>query len=271
MSTKLGLITVNHEQILHVDATPSGGGGTPAPMGSMAMLDDGTSGYVYIKVGPADIDWREIDFADTQFQDWNLDANDLTGGTPTTPDQRFGSRNDYDVRFQRNAIEIMRMVSQGLLIGLSSSIGGRLQVGVAALGDEILRETSPNGGSGARVVNVSTQYKVQTTDGVATTLADIAVPTGAVIHITLKVVARQHSGVAGTPGDGACYTREIHARNNAGTVTVRQNQTSWTSEDQNQWNVTVGVSTTNVRIQVLGQTDKNIAWSAHAEWMIAID
>lgn len=265
MANVTGLITVNGKQVLEVDADPGAAAGTAAPLGSMAMYDSGSVGSVYIKTSAADTGWQRIDVPEGQ--DWQIDGNPLSGSGPTAPDQFFGSTNDFDVAFRRNNTELMRIATAGILVGLNASLGGRLQVGVGALGDEILKQISPNGGAGSQVIHVTRQYKVQTTDAVATTLADVAVPADNVISIEMKIVCRQHGGTAGAAGDGAAYVRHIHARNNAGTVTIRQTATQVTSEDVNAFNVTASVNTSNVRFQVVGQTDRNIAWAGHSQLM----
>lgn len=268
MAAITGLITVNGKEVLEVDADPSAGGGTPAPIGSIAMYDSGSVGSVYIKTGALDTAWSRIDSNDN---DWSLLGNALTGGTPATPDQQFGSTNDYDVKMIRNNTEIMRMVSQGLVIGLNASAGGRLQIEASALATDLFRQQGPNGGAGSKVVRVSRTYKVQTTDATLTTLADILTPTDSVNLVTLNVVARQHGGSSGTAGDGAAYVREIHARNIADVVSIRKNQTSFTSEDVGAFNLSITNSGANVRAQVTGAANRNLAWFGYCELMIAVN
>ena len=58
MATILNQITVGEKLVLEVDAAPGAGAGTPAPVGSLAMLEDtGPLGTNWIKVGPLDTDW----------------------------------------------------------------------------------------------------------------------------------------------------------------------------------------------------------------------
>jgi hypothetical protein len=221
---------------------------------------------VFIKAGAADTAWQQIDLPEGQ--DWELDGNDLTGASPTAPNEWFGSSNNYDVAFRRNSVELARLVNDGLLVGLNASLGGRLQVAVGTLGSEILKQISPNGGSGSQVINVTRQYKVQTTNATATTLADVAVGPDQVAAISMRILCRQHGGTAGSAGDGAHYVREVHARNNSGLLTIRQNATQVTSEDVAQFDVTVSVNGQNVRFQVIGRADRNIAWVGHAQIML---
>lgn len=269
MANVIGLITVNGKQILEVDASPEITGGTPAPIGSLAMFDSGTVGSLWVKTGSADTAWQRVDLPEGQ--DWKVDGNDLTGATPDAPNEFFGSNNNYDVAFRRSGTELMRLVSDGLLVGLNASLGGRLQVQGAALGSDLIKQISPNGGSGSQVIRVTRQYKVQTTDGTATTLADIAVPNDSVVGIEASVVCRQHGGSSGAEGDGSYYVRNIHARNIGGTVSVRQNSTSVTSEDVGAFNVAVSANTSNVRIQASGAANRNVAWFAHVEMLIAVN
>ena len=212
MANVLGLITVNSKQVLEVDDEPNILG-VVAPIGSMAMYDSGTVGSLWVKTGAADDAWQRVDLPEGQ--DWQIDGNELTGASAATPNEFFGSTNNYDVAFVRNNSEIIRLVSDGLLVGLNASLGGRLQISSSSLGADLLKQISPNGGSGSQVICVTRQYKVQTTDNTATTLADIAVPTDSVVGIEAKVVCRQHGGSSGSAGDGAFYVRNIHARNNS--------------------------------------------------------
>jgi hypothetical protein len=269
MANITGLITINGKQVLEVDADPGAALGTAAPLGSLAMYDSGTVGNLYVKTSSADTGWQRVDVS--AGQDWQIDGNELTGVSPSTPTEFFGSTNNYDLTFKRNNTELMRLVSDGLLVGLNASLGGRLQVQASALGADILKQISPNGGSGSQVVHVTRQYKVQTTNDSSTTLADIAIPSDAVANIEAKIVCRQHGGTAGSAGDGASYIRHIHARNISGAISVRQNATSVTSEDVNSFNVSVSASDPNVRIEAVGGVDRNIAWFAHVEMLLAVN
>ena len=268
MANIIGLITVNSKQVLEVDADPSATLGTPAPIGSLAMYDTGTIGSVYIKTGAADTAWSRIDSND---QDWNLTGNALTGGTAITPNESFGSTNDYDVKFIRNATEQMRIANGAILMGLTAAVGGRLQIEASALAVDLFRQQGPNGGSGSKVVRVTRMFKAQTTDATLTTLADILTPTDSVCKIKLDVVARQSGGTAGAVGDGAAYVRDIHARNIADVVSIRKNQTSFTSEDLNAFDLQVTNSGANVRSQVVGAANRNMAWVGMCELMIAVN
>jgi len=58
MATVLGRITVNTVEICEVDGAPAAGGGTPAPVGTMAL--DSASGSAYTKTGALDTDWTEV-------------------------------------------------------------------------------------------------------------------------------------------------------------------------------------------------------------------
>lgn len=271
MAAITGLITVNGKQVLEVDADPSAAGGTAAPIGSLAMLSLAGVGYLYLKNAAANTAWVLID---SSTGDWHLIGNILTGAGPTTPNEFFGSNNDYDVLFKRNALEGMRMVGAtaatlNLLIGLSASVGGRLQLLASAQGDDIFKQMTTQSVGGANIIKVSRQSKVLTTNAVATTLFDIAVPTDSVVHIQSEVVARQTGGGAGTAGDGAVYIRDIHAKNIAGVASILSNQTSYTSEDNVAWDNTYAASGANVRSTVTGEAAKNVSWYTHVEILIA--
>lgn len=269
MAAIIGTVTVNNKMVLEVDGNPSTGLGTVAPRGSMAMFDSGTLGQLWIKTGADDTAWSLVDVSD---QDWSLSGNNLTGSDAQTPDQKFGSINDYDVVFVREDEEVMRMVDKDLLIGLNATLGGRLQVSTSQLGDVITKFVSPAGAvGGADVIKVSAQRKIQTVDAALVILADIAVPVDSVMKLKMEVVARQHAGSAGAEGDGAVFERDIHARNNSGTVVIRREQNSFTSRDVPAFDLQASINATNVRYQVKGDDNKDVAWYANYEFMIAVD
>lgn len=271
MANVIGYITVNNLRIYEVDADPSAGGGTAAPRGSLAVYDNGSLAVLYFKRSGTDTGWDTVDLQEGV--DWTETGNALTGGSPSTPNEFLGSTNDYDVIMKRNGSEVFRLANNALLIGLNSTLGGRLQVGVSSLGDEITKQVSPNGGSGAQVVRVSRQYKVQTTDATETVLASIAIPATTRMLATCYVGGRQHAGSAGTVGDGATYIRTFDAKRESGSATLVTNQSDFTSEDLAAilFNLDVESNGNNIELRVTGQVDKNIAWSAHVEYSLFVD
>ena len=60
MSQILGLLTLNQKQLYEVDSIPSAGSGTPAPIGTIAQLDDSGVGELWVKVGSADTAWERF-------------------------------------------------------------------------------------------------------------------------------------------------------------------------------------------------------------------
>ena len=65
MANIIGRITVNEKDILEVDSDPSAGGGTAAPIGSEALLNNGGVGQMYLKIGAADTAWDAVSTATT--------------------------------------------------------------------------------------------------------------------------------------------------------------------------------------------------------------
>lgn len=268
MATVTGLITVNGKEIIEVDADPSAGGGTPAPIGSLAMFDDSGVGRLYLKTGAADTAWSIVDVPDVG--DWFLTGNALTGGTPSTPNEFFGSTNDYDVIMRRNNIELMRLVgstaaAQGLLIGLTASLGGRVQLAPDAAGDDILKEVlSPTSNP---VIKVSRMHRL-TTSGAASQNFSLGIPSDYNAQVKSRVVARQTAGSAGAVGDGASYERTCHARNIAGTVTRFGLQTDYTYEVAGALNFTLAASGANIEGTVTGAANRDISWGIYSELLL---
>lgn len=266
MANITGLITVNGKQILEVDAVPSASSGTAAPRGSLAMYDSGSAATLYVKTATVDTGWQEVDLTAS---DWNLTGNALTGGAADTPNEWLGSSNDFDVIFKRNGSEQFRLQSGAFLIGLQTSLGGRLQVNGAALGDELTKEISPNGGSGSQVIKVTRQYKVQTTNATPTALATLAIPANSRVMARFAIQGYQHGGSTGSAGDGASFIRTIAAKRESGTATLNKTQTDFTDKDVGTFDLSFAASTNDVVGTVTGGANRNIAWHGHAEIHIA--
>lgn len=63
MANVLGIQTVNNVEVLEVDSDPSLGLGTPAPVGTLALANDGSG--TYYKFGALDTDWSKSIFSNT--------------------------------------------------------------------------------------------------------------------------------------------------------------------------------------------------------------
>lgn len=104
---------------------------------------------------------------------------------------------------------------------------------------------------------------VNTTNATQTTLATVAISANYTYQIDAWVVARRTGGTSGTADDGASYHRRASYTTKSGTVTLMGSvQTIGTdAEDQAGWDVTLDVSTTNVRVRVTGAANNNVTWS----------
>ncbi len=63
MANVIGRLTNNEVEVLQVDAVPSAGGGTPAPIGAIAAYNSGSTGSAYLKTGALDTAWDLINTA----------------------------------------------------------------------------------------------------------------------------------------------------------------------------------------------------------------
>jgi hypothetical protein len=262
MANIIGLITVNGKDILEVDADPSAGLGTPAPVASLAMWDNAGVGNVYFKTGAADTAWNTFDTTPS----WDLVGNTLTGGTPATPNEFFGSTNDYDVTFRRNNLEQMRLVNGALLVGLSASLGGRLQINDATAGADLMKEILDAAGS-TPIINVSRMFRVTTTNATPATF-NIAVPNDRNALINVSACVRQTAGSTGAIGDGASYQRTLHASNVGGTVSIFKPQTDYTYEVAGGLNLSAVASGANVEYSAQGATNRSLTWGVRATLLI---
>lgn len=63
MANIIGRLTNNEVEVLQVDAVPSGGAGTSAPIGAIAAYNSGSVGTAYLKTGALDTAWDLINTA----------------------------------------------------------------------------------------------------------------------------------------------------------------------------------------------------------------
>jgi hypothetical protein len=105
------------------------------------------------------------------------------------------------------------------------------------------------------------QAQVTTTDATATTLQLVTVPTDSALLLKAIIVGRRTGGSAGASGDAAVYERTARFKNVAGTVTIQNPQSDYTSEDQPLWNAVLDVSGTSARMRVTGAANNNITWT----------
>lgn len=63
MANVIGRLTNNEVELLQVDAVPSAGGGTSAPIGAIAAYNSGSTGTAYLKTGALDTAWDLINTA----------------------------------------------------------------------------------------------------------------------------------------------------------------------------------------------------------------
>lgn len=261
-----GLITVNGKEVLEVNVNPSAVA-TPAPMGSLAMYDNGI-GHLFLKIGVGDTDWSEISGSDLTH--WNLAGNSLAAG------DFMGSTNDQDVVFKRYNAESARMVSTlangpAFLLGLNASLGGRLQI-MAETGRDLMRLYTDTGVGTQNPIKVYRQYKCLTTDASSTTLFDIQAPANSQLLIKADVIARVEVG--DVVGSGAAYIRDFRAHRLAAASIIDKIQTSFTSEDKGGYNLTIAPSGVGgiIRGSVVGDTnDTEMYWVAQVESLIVMN
>ncbi len=104
------------------------------------------------------------------------------------------------------------------------------------------------------------QAQTSTTDGTATTLTSITIPSDSAVLIEAKIIGRRTGGTAGNAGDCAVYVRHAKFKNIGGVVTKQNEQATYTAEDNNAWKATYDVSGTSARIRVTGSANNNVDW-----------
>jgi hypothetical protein len=144
-------------------------------------------------------------------------------------------------------------------LGLGTNTPGRL---LDVNGSSIFRASWRLASAAATKANYEMfQAQVSTTDATVTTLDSVTIATDSAALIEAKIVGRRTGGTSGTAQDAAVYVRSARFRNQAGTLTIQNLQSDYTSEDQNPWNATLDVNGTSARIRVTGAANNNIDWT----------
>lgn len=90
------------------------------------------------------------------------------------------------------------------------------------------------------------------------------IPADTQLAFELLITGKQTGGTAGTVGDSATFKVEGELKNIGGTVTINNNTTTTISQyvPTENWEVQVRANDTEdaIRINVVGETDKNISW-----------
>jgi hypothetical protein len=100
-----------------------------------------------------------------------------------------------------------------------------------------------------------------TANNSVTTIQTIPTDSNSVYLIEARILGRRTGGSSGTANDSATYIRTARIKNTAGTVTINNLQSDYTSEDQAGWDVTITASSPNCLIRVNGATNNNVSWN----------
>lgn len=112
------------------------------------------------------------------------------------------------------------------------------------------------------------QAQVNTVDATQTTLATVAVPSNSIVYLSAVIVGRRTGGTGGSAQDSGVYRRTVRLKNVAGTVTLFNLQSDYTSEDTAGFNATITVSGTNALVRVTGAANVNMNWEATVEKVV---
>jgi hypothetical protein len=106
------------------------------------------------------------------------------------------------------------------------------------------------------------QATVNTTNATVTTLATLAASANKTMLVEAKIIGSRTGGTAGATGDSATYIRTARIKNIAGTITIHNLQSDYTSEDQVAWNATIEIVGGAAVISVSGAANNNVTWNA---------
>ncbi len=110
-------------------------------------------------------------------------------------------------------------------------------------------------GSSSSGVIAGIKKTVSTTNATVTTIDTVPIPTGQMVMLTAKVVARKS-----TNDQQGFFDVIAGYCNNAGTVSIQGVVNYQDRQTQATWNVTFVISGTNVLIRVKGAAGATISW-----------
>jgi hypothetical protein len=271
------LSSVDDIYLLKVDGDPSLASGTtlengdPITAGSLAFWLESGQGRISRKdVTASATAWSLID---TNANDWSLAGNTLTG-TATNPNELFGSLSNHDVRFIRNNVQafkayLMDSGNTGVLIGQALDIPAGFKEGLVSkaipAGLQFSESELHTDGTNFWEKYVQNRKIQANSVGVnlTTALFSIALEDNSLYFIEAMIMGRQIGGSAGTTGATWFYKRFLAVRSISGVLTVRQNASSFTHEDEQGATFDVTVPTPvglNLVINVVQSVQRNVVW-----------
>ncbi len=194
---------------------------------------------------------------------WRQFGNFLTGGSPSTPDQKFGTLNDFDLIFIRNAIEAGRFNTNGLLIGPTSSgnAAARIQISGTLSGTRIFKyfvvPATP-------VLNAMRLVRAETNGAVLTSVNLTTVP-DQVHTMRFVVTAKQVAGSTGAVGDMASIIKTASFSNVGGVMTKLFEQTDYSYKVDAGLDFTLTIAGNDVVLNFQGVANRDMIWGAREE------
>lgn len=249
----------DRKNILSLTVDPSAGAGIAASIGSLAMVDIAGVASIFQKIGALDTDWQQTAQTGTG---WLTSGNTLTGATPATPNEFFGSDNNFDIVFKRNTVEQMRLVSGSLFVGGTASIAAnpaKLETFIAT-NAPLGRETN----TAATAVN-TTRLGGAATVGGATSNVQFNF-TETLNHILRVFIAvRQTGGGTGAAGDGASFEKIVTLQIIAGVATILDQANIYTYQVDAGITATITAVGSGIQIACHGVIGRSLKWSIRIE------
>lgn len=196
---------------------------------------------------------------------WKLLGSFLSGGTSSTPDQKFGTLNDYDLVFIRNNVDEGRFNADGLLIGGTSSgnIPAKLQVFGSVSGSRLAKYVI------LAATPVLSTLRLSRTTTVGAALSTIVAGSATDFNFTTRftVTARQTGGGVGTVGDMCSFIKTVSMSNVGGVLTKLNEQSDYTYKIDPGFDFTVGTAGGNFSLGFQGVAGRNMSWALKTEDM----
>ncbi len=194
---------------------------------------------------------------------WRQFGNFLTGGSPSTPAQKFGTLNDFDLIFERNGIEVGRFNANGLLIGptLSGNEPARIQISGTLSGTRLFKYFVV---PGTPVFNTMRLVRAETNGAVLTSVNLTTVPDE--VHTMRYVVtAKQIAGSAGAVGDMVSIIKTASFSNVGGVMTKLFEQTDYSYKVDAGFDFALTIAGNDIVLNFQGVANRDMIWGAKQE------